>query len=134
MSKKFFQMMFPIKNVEKISQKYMGIFGGGGFVCRRFWKKINIFACTCPNRSGVGAIDNLDRFEQVFDTYYIPEASENNFTDDISMVRPQKMYIFGVLKAFISKFTYYNLYSRKFKVIERRKYAIRFFVRALHFL
>ena len=40
---------------------------------------INIFACTCPNRSGVGAIDNPDRFEQVFDTYYIPETSEKNF-------------------------------------------------------
>ena len=32
------------------------------------------------------------------------------FTHDISMVRRQKMLIFGVLKAFISKFTYYNLY------------------------
>ena len=73
-------------------------------------KVINIFSCTCPNHSGVGAIDNLDRFEQVFDTYYIPEALEKIFTDDISMVRPQKMYIFGVLKAFISNFTYYNLY------------------------
>ena len=73
---------------------------------------INIFACTCPNHSGVGAIDYLDRLEQHFDTraYYIPEASENIFTDDISMVRPQKMYVFGVLKAFIGNFTYYNLY------------------------
>ena len=49
---------------------------------------INIFAYTSPNHSGVGAIDNLDRFEQVFDTYYIPETSEKIFTDDISMVRP----------------------------------------------
>ena len=71
---------------------------------------VNIVACTRQNRSRVGAIDKLDRFEQVFDTYYIPEASEKIFTDDISMVRPQKMYIFGVLKAFISNFTYYNLY------------------------
>eukprot|EP00493_Phyllostaurus_siculus_P009571 UN09693 len=37
---------------------------------------INIFAYTSPNRSGVGAIDNPDRFEQAFDTYHIPEASE----------------------------------------------------------
>ena len=44
------------------------------------------------------AIHNPDRFEQVVDPY------------DISMVRRQKMRIFGVLKAFISKFTYYNLY------------------------
>ena len=48
----------------------------------------NIFGCTCPNRSEVGAIDNPDQFEQVFDTYYIPETSEKIFMDDISMVRP----------------------------------------------
>ena len=53
-----------------------------------------------------GAIDNPDRFEQVFDTYYIPEVSEKNFMDDISM----ETYVFGGYKAFISNFTYYNLY------------------------
>ena len=52
---------------------------------------INIFACTCPNCSGDGAIDKPERFEQAFDTYYIPEASEKIFMDDISMVRPQKI-------------------------------------------
>ena len=56
---------------------------------------INIFAYTSPNCSGVGAIDNPDRFEQVFDTYYIPEASEKIFMDDISMVRSWKTYVFG---------------------------------------
>ena len=71
---------------------------------------VNIFACTRPNRSGVGVIDNFDRFEQVFDTYYIPKASEKIFTDDISMVRPQNIYIFDALKVFISNFTYGNLY------------------------
>ena len=55
-------------------------------------------------------IDNPDRFEQPFDQYYIPEDPEKIFTHDISMVRRQKMFIFGVLKAFISKFTDYNLY------------------------
>ena len=35
-------------------------------------KKINIFVCTCPNRSGVCAIDNPDRFEQDFDTHTPP--------------------------------------------------------------
>ena len=64
---------------------------------------INIFACTCPKRSGVGAIENPDRFEQVFDPYYILEVPEKNSTHDISMVRREKMLIFGVLKAFISK-------------------------------
>ena len=27
-------------------------------------KMINIFGCTCPNHSGVGAIENPDQFEQ----------------------------------------------------------------------
>ena len=103
-----FWLQRPVKNFLELESIWEFFFRGGG--CRPFWKVINIFACTCPNHSGVGAIDNLDRFEQVFDTYYIPEASEKIFTDDISMVRPQKMYIFGVLKAFISNFTYYNLY------------------------
>ena len=31
---------------------------------------INIFAYTSSNRSGVGAIDDPDRFEQVFRTYH----------------------------------------------------------------
>ena len=87
----------------------LGIFlvGGG---CRPFFKMINIFACTCTNRSGVGAIDNPDRFEQAFVQYYIPEDPENVFTHDISMVRRQKMSIFDVLKTFISKIAYYTLY------------------------
>ena len=66
---------------------------------------INIIVCTCPNRSGVGAIDNPGQLEQVLDPYYILEVPEKIFTEDISMVRRQKMLIFGVLKAFMSKFT-----------------------------
>ena len=84
------------RNFYRILKQFytMGIcFLGVGY--RPFWKVINMFACTCPNFPGVGAIDNLDRFEQVFDTYYIPEASEKIFTDGILMVHPQKMYIFG---------------------------------------
>ena len=65
---------------------------------------INIFICRCPNRSGVGAIDSPDRFEQVLDQRCIPEVSEKIFTHDISMIRRQKMVIFGVLKVFISNF------------------------------
>ena len=71
---------------------------------------INIFAYASTNRSGVGAIDNPDRFEQAFDTYYLTEVSEKIFTDDISMDHPQKMYNFCVLKAFIRHFTYYKRY------------------------
>ena len=61
------------------------------------WSKI--FTCRCPSRSGVGAIDSPDRFEQVLDQRYIPEVSEKHFTHDISMIRRQKMFIFGVLTA-----------------------------------
>ena len=70
----------------------------------------NIFTCKCPNRSGVGAIDDPDQSEQVPDQRYIPDVSENIFAHDISMIRRQKPLVFDVLKAFTSNFTYYNLY------------------------
>ena len=70
----------------------------------------NIVICRCPNRAGVGAIDEPDRSEQVLDQRYILDVSEKFFTHDISMIRRQKTLIFDVLKAFISNFTYYNLY------------------------
>ena len=72
--------------------------------------KKKAFTCRCPNVSGVGAIDSPDRLKQVLDQRYTPEVSEKNFTDDISMIRRQKMVIFGVLNVFISNFTSYNLY------------------------
>ena len=65
----------------------------------------NIFKCRCPNLSEVSAIDSSDRFEQVLDQSYIPEVSEKIFMHDISMIRRQKMVIFGVLKVFVSNFT-----------------------------
>ena len=71
---------------------------------------INILTHTCPNHSGVSANDSPDHSEQVFDAYYIREVLEKNFTHDILMVRPQKYAFFGVFKAFISNFLYYNLY------------------------
>ena len=72
---------------------------------------INIFACTCPNRSGVGAIDNPDRFEQAFVQYYIPEDPEKiSRTTFRWSVRRQKISIFDALKIFISKITDYKLY------------------------
>ena len=70
----------------------------------------NIFTCRRPNRSGGGAIDHSDRSEQVRDQHYIHDVTEKNFKDDISMIHRQKTFIFGVLKAFIGNFTYYNLY------------------------
>ena len=38
----------------------------------------------------VSAIDNPDRFEDVFDPGCTQEVPENKFTDEISVVRPQK--------------------------------------------
>ena len=71
---------------------------------------VNNFTYRCPNLSGVGAINYADQSEHVLDTYYIPKASESFFTGDISMVSPQKMYIFDALEALISNFIYCNLY------------------------
>ena len=75
-----------IMNISKKLQIGNFFFRGG--VCRPFRKMVNIFAYTCPNRSGVGAINNPDRSEQVFDAYYISEVSKKIFMDDILMVRP----------------------------------------------
>ena len=61
-------------------------------------------------RSRVGAIDTPDRFEQAFGQLNISEVSEKIFTYNISIIRRQKMAIFGVSKVFITNFTYYNLY------------------------
>ena len=43
------------------------------------------------------------------------------------------MFIFGIIKAFISNFTDYNLYERKLEVITRKKYALHFFIQPLDF-
>ena len=68
----------------------------------------NIFTCRRSNRSGVGVIDYPDLFEQVRDQHFIPDVTEKKFKNDISMIHRQKAFIFGVLKAFISNFTYYK--------------------------
>ena len=43
------------------------------------------------------------------------------------------MFIFGIIKAFTSNFTDYNLYERKLEVIARKKYAVHFFIQLLDF-
>ena len=58
----------------------------------------NIFTCTCPNRSEVGAIDHPDQSEQVPDQDYIPDVSEKILTHDILMIHRQKTLIFGVYR------------------------------------
>ena len=70
----------------------------------------NIFTCRRPNRSIIDAIDDPDRSEQVPDQHYIADVTEKFLKDDIWMIHRQKTFIFGILKAFISNFTYYNLY------------------------
>ena len=74
---------------------------------------VSFFASTCPNQLGVAAIDNPDWFEHVFDRYDIPEAPEKIFTHEFLMIGRQKMFIFGIIKAFTNNFTDYNLYKRK---------------------
>ena len=69
-------------------------------------RMVNIFTYTYPNWSRVGAIDSPDQFEQASGQRYI---SEKIFTYDILMIRRQNMVIFGVLKIFISNFTYLKL-------------------------
>ena len=49
--------------------------GTEGIVTHLF-SMVSFFACTYPNRSGVGVIDNHDLSEAVFDQYDIPEDSE----------------------------------------------------------
>ena len=94
---------------------------------------VSFFASTCPIRSGVGAIDNPDQSGQVFEQYDVSEVPEKFFSDDFSMACRQKMFIFGHLKACISNFTDYNLYQRKLNVLTRKKYALYFLIRPLHF-
>ena len=60
---------------------------------------VNIFTQTCPNRVGVGAIDNPDRVEDVFDPYYILEVLQKIFKHDISILRPQKLVKNGLFSS-----------------------------------
>ena len=71
---------------------------------------VSLIACTCPNRSGAGAIDNRGLLEQVYEQYDMPDVPEKDFEHYFSIVCRQKMFIFSLSTAFISNFTYYNLY------------------------
>ena len=64
-------------------------FMGGGWDI--FCKMSIFFTYAYPNRSGVNAMDNPDRFEHIFDPYYILEVLEKIFKYEISIVRPQKL-------------------------------------------
>ena len=69
------------------------IFLGGG--SRQFCKMVNIFTYTCPNHSGVSAIDSPDRLEHVLHPYCILEALENFFGHELWIVRAQKLAKIG---------------------------------------
>ena len=43
----------------------------------------HFFTYTCPNGSGVGAIDRSDPFEHVFDPYFILEVPRKIFMDKV---------------------------------------------------
>jgi len=64
----------------------------------------------------------------------INPKSSKNFSGDFSMACRQQMRIFGIFKACISTFVYYNLYKKKLKVITRKKYTLHFMIRPLDFL
>ena len=49
------------------------------------------------------------------------------------MVSCQNIFIFGIIKTFMSNVTDYNLYERKLEVITRKKYALYFSIQPLDF-
>eukprot|EP00493_Phyllostaurus_siculus_P025501 UN25845 len=50
------------------------------------------------------------------------------FAGNFSMACSKKCSFFGIFKACISNFAYYNLYQRKLKAITRKKYALHFLI------
>ena len=97
-------------NVELLSTFVRFFLGASGASGIHLFSVISFIACTCPNRSGVGAIDNPGLLKQVLQQCDIPDIPEKNFEHDFSIVCCQKMFIFSLSTAFISNFSYYNLY------------------------
>ena len=61
---------------------------------------VNIFTYTCPNHSGVGAIDSADQLEHVFYPYYMLEVREKISEKGLRLLVLRnwlKMSFFGVL-------------------------------------
>ena len=90
--------------------KYVRFFRGASGAFRIHFLMVSFIVCTCPNRTRVGAIDNPGLLQQVFEQYDIPDVPEKKFEHDFLIVCRQKMFIFSLSTAFISNFTYYNLY------------------------
>ena len=93
----------------------MGIFLRG---VGEFFKNCYIFTYTCPNGSGVGAIDRSDPFEHVFDPYCTLEVLRKIFTDEVWVICPQKPSKNGLFCLFI-RVLYINPYKLVKKTIFR---------------
>ena len=59
------------------------LFLGEGGHNRNLFEYGHIFTYTCPNGSGVGAIDRSDPLEHVFDPYCIVEVLRKIFRDEV---------------------------------------------------
>ena len=77
--------------------------------------------------------DVLDRLEHVWDIFDTVGSRKSNLHCRIFPEFSAKLADFGVFKAFIGNFLYYNLYQGKLKVITRPQCALRFFIRPLDF-
>ena len=66
-----------------------------------FFQNCYIFTHTCPNGSGVGAIDRSDPPEHVFNPYWALEVLRKFFIDKAGSIRPQKPGKNGLFWSFI---------------------------------
>ena len=81
---------------------------------------------------GVGTIDHRDRFEDVFDQGCIQKVPENKFTDQISMVRPQKSCKMAIFCRFVTILTLvrFSTFLCIKHIFSFRGCAIHFFISA----
>ena len=77
---------------------------------KEFFKNCHIFTYTCPNGSGVGAIDSHDPLEDVFDPYYMLEVLRKFFMDKVLVIHPLKSAKNGLFWPFIRVLCINNLY------------------------
>ena len=105
--------------------------GGGGWAS--FFKATLMPLIEVQNVFPIINYDVLDRLEHVWDIFDTVGSRKSNLHCQILPDFSAKLADFGVFKAFISNFLYYNLYQRKVKVITRPQCALRFFIRLLDF-
>ena len=78
-----------------------GFFFKGGGALGQFFKNWHIFTYTCPNGSGVGAIDRSDRAEHVFNPYSTLEVLRKFFMAMVETIRAEKPSKNGLFWPFI---------------------------------